>query len=258
MKLASFTILLTFAIPSLTYSPDFSQSDSLTPRRPVPQIISERTPAEEIVYRKSIIVSRSSNQSSKHKCRTRKQKRTKRCKAKKAQKSCQAKHENESANNVAKPKKFVGVAKTVSKTTSSSFESQALAAHNHARAAFGAKPLTWDSHLASLAQTWADDCVFQHGGANGAGQNIAAGQSNIKAVVDSFMAEQSSYVVGVASHFTQVVWKSTTKLGCAVKTCHLSIFGTNSSPAPFYVCNYSPAGNIEGNGGAYFRANVQV
>ena len=38
-------------------------------------------------------------------------------------------------------------------------------------------------------------------------------------------------------HFTQVVWKSTTKVGCGFSTC-----GDND----LLVCNYSPAGNFAG------------
>ena len=48
----------------------------------------------------------------------------------------------------------------------------------------------------------------------------------------------------VSSHFTQVVWKSTTELGCAVSTCG-HIF-PDQGPAVLYVCLYSPAGNVLG------------
>ena len=44
-------------------------------------------------------------------------------------------------------------------------------------------------------------------------------------------------------HFTQVVWKSTTGLGC----------GFNAG-CRMYVCNYSPPGNFLGQ----FDANVQA
>ncbi|KAH9982517.1 hypothetical protein BGW80DRAFT_1453395 [Lactifluus volemus] len=55
----------------------------------------------------------------------------------------------------------------------------------------------------------------------------------------------------VYSHFTQMVWKSTTQLGCAVQTCN-GIIG--SGPANYYVCEYNPPGNVEGE----FGDNVQV
>ena len=47
------------------------------------------------------------------------------------------------------------------------------------------------------------------------------------------------------SHFTQVVWKSTKTVGCAVQTCN-GIFDPTYGPAKYYVCEYSPAGNVLG------------
>lgn len=43
----------------------------------------------------------------------------------------------------------------------------------------------------------------------------------------------------VTGHFTQIVWKGTTDLGCASKFCS-NLGGT------FYVCDYSPPGNYYG------------
>jgi hypothetical protein len=40
-----------------------------------------------------------------------------------------------------------------------------------------------------------------------------------------------------AGHFTQLVWKDTTKMGCALNM--------RCSMAP-YVCQYAPAGNVMG------------
>ena len=47
------------------------------------------------------------------------------------------------------------------------------------------------------------------------------------------------------SHFTQVVWKGTTQVGCAVATCN-NIFPAKYGPAKYYVCEYYPQGNIIG------------
>merc|ERR1711953_1061347 len=52
-------------------------------------------------------------------------------------------------------------------------------------------------------------------------------------------------------HFTQVVWKASTKLGCALKVCS-TLRGAGWRNANFFVCEYSPPGNYRGQ----FRANV--
>jgi hypothetical protein len=46
------------------------------------------------------------------------------------------------------------------------------------------------------------------------------------------------------SHFTQMVWKSTTQVGCAYKV--------DCQKGAFFVCNYVPPGNFDGQ----FAANV--
>lgn len=65
------------------------------------------------------------------------------------------------------------VAATSTATASSALQSLSLKSHNAARSEYGAGALKWDADLVSLAQTWADGCVWAHGGANGAGQNLA-------------------------------------------------------------------------------------
>jgi len=135
-----------------------------------------------------------------------------------------------------------------------------LSAHNVVRAQHGANPLSWSDDLAAKAQQWANGCVFQHsGGSLGPyGENLAAGTGDYTSqdAVNDWVSEASQYDPNnpVASHFTQVVWKSTTQLGCAVATCS-GIFPESYGAAQYYVCEYDPAGNIEGDG--EFSANVQ-
>lgn len=55
---------------------------------------------------------------------------------------------------------------------------------------------------------------------------------------------------GDTGHFTQMVWKDTTAIGCAWKQCPGSV-GT------LVACEYAPHGNIVGNNNQYFRDNVK-
>ncbi|KDQ15190.1 hypothetical protein BOTBODRAFT_174041 [Botryobasidium botryosum FD-172 SS1] len=145
-----------------------------------------------------------------------------------------------------------------SSTTSQSDIDAYLTGHNTVRAQHGAEPLTWSDNLAEKAQQWSNGCVFQHsGGVLGAfGENLAAGTGSgytIASGIKSWTDEASTYSFGVPSHFTQVVWKGTTQVGCAFTMCS-GIFDASFGLARYIVCEYSPQGNIIGE----FAANVQV
>ncbi|KAF8185477.1 PR-1-like protein, partial [Mycena galopus ATCC 62051] len=128
-----------------------------------------------------------------------------------------------------------------------------LDAHNSVRELHGAVDLIWNNTLAAAAQQWANGCVAVH--SNGQlgpyGENLAAGAPvsslPIPAAVQLWANEASQYDPNnpVASHWTQMVWKATTQLGCAVQTC-LGIFPPGDPPAAFYVCEYFPQGNVIG------------
>jgi pathogenesis-related protein 1 len=134
-------------------------------------------------------------------------------------------------------------------------------AHNRARLAenAGLPQLTWDPALAAIAAAWGAKCqdtdqpigLIDHnpGRSNGypayVGENIYGGPDPIGAV-DLWMAEKSSYNLatnqcsGVCGHYTQIVWKATTKVGCAISRCP-SLRYSNS-----IICNYGPGGNAGG------------
>ncbi|THU94825.1 PR-1-like protein [Dendrothele bispora CBS 962.96] len=130
-----------------------------------------------------------------------------------------------------------------------------LSAHNSVRAQHGASPLSWSDEAAGKAQQWANNCVFEHsGGKLGAfGENLAAGTGGsygIAEAIKSWTDEVSSYDPNnpQPSHFTQVVWKASTQVGCAVQSCD-GIFDASFGKAKFFVCEYTPQGNVIGQFG---------
>ncbi|OSX67641.1 hypothetical protein POSPLADRAFT_1127431 [Postia placenta MAD-698-R-SB12] len=136
--------------------------------------------------------------------------------------------------------------------TSQSDIDQYLNDQNTVRAQHGASAFTWNNTLADAAQKWANGCVFQHsGGTLGPyGENLAAGTGSsygISAAITSWTSEVSQYNANdpVASHFTQVVWKASTEVGCAVQDCS-GIFPASFGLAQYYVCEYFPQGNVIG------------
>ncbi len=137
------------------------------------------------------------------------------------------------------------------------------AAHNAARAQVGDPPLTWDPALATIASNWVVQCIDSDG--NGlvdhdanrsvgyptyVGENIYAssGTATGPDAVAAWVAEASSYDYAtntcaagqICGHYTQVVWKATTKLGCAIHDC------TGLAYPSTIVCDYAPGGNDGG------------
>jgi len=70
--------------------------------------------------------------------------------------------------------------------------------------------------------------------------------------------EEGSYDASTesgAGHFTQMVWKGTTSIGCAIQTsCDLADYDPKFWPVQFFVCEYGPAGNVIG----HYAENVSV
>jgi len=134
-----------------------------------------------------------------------------------------------------------------------------LDAHNTLRAKHHAAPLTWSDTLASAAETWAKRCVFEHssGQLGEYGENLSAGSGafSIADAIKLWSDEESQYDPANPqySHYTQMVWKSTSETGCAVASCNLSNFPQEYWPVQFYVCEYNPPGNVIGE----FAQNVE-
>jgi len=125
-------------------------------------------------------------------------------------------------------------------------------AHNNWRAEVGVPPLVWSEDLENYAAEWAvkkglEDCNMEHRTDHLYGENLywSSGMDFYpKGAVDSWGSEIKDYhgeVVGqsngVVGHYTQVVWRTTTEVGCAAFKC---------GSALLVVCNYNPPGNYVG------------
>lgn len=127
-----------------------------------------------------------------------------------------------------------------------------LAAHNAARAKVGAPPLTWSDRLAASAQEWADHLIsaggFEHRPKPKYGENLfemRGAESTPAEVVERWVSEASNFDYksnkcrrgAVCGHYTQVVWRSTKEVGCAV---------ARRGSREVWVCDYDPPGNYVG------------
>jgi uncharacterized protein YkwD len=131
--------------------------------------------------------------------------------------------------------------------------------HNQVRASIPVPPLTWDPTLAASAAAYAAQCMFQHSGTKGVGENLAAyappGGQKANAPVDDWAGEAADYDYATNScapgkecgHYTQLVWKSSQRVGCAVQTCSQNTpFGAKFPDWDLWVCQYAPPGNFVG------------
>jgi pathogenesis-related protein 1 len=125
---------------------------------------------------------------------------------------------------------------------------------NAARADVGVCPLSWDDNVAAYAQSYAakrqGDCALMHSGGP-YGENIfwgsAGGDWSAADAVGSWLGEKQYYDHDTNScaegqmcgHYTQVVWRATTAVGCARVVC-------DNSAGVFIVCSYNPPGNVIG------------
>lgn len=122
--------------------------------------------------------------------------------------------------------------------------------HNAARATVGVQPLSWSSDLEDYARTYAESQVehclpltHSHGPH---GENLFWGSGKDWTPQDAVTAwtgeapdydyDSNSCVPGkMCGHYTQVVWKSTTHVGCAKVECN--------DGANYILCSYDPPGN---------------
>ncbi|CAI9278104.1 pathogenesis-related protein PRB1-3 [Lactuca sativa] len=130
-----------------------------------------------------------------------------------------------------------------------------LEAHNKARLRSGLPAFSYDQSLANFARkyasTRANDCALKH--SNGPyGENLFWGSADgaskwtPKDAVYAWIKEHNYYDKATNScmpgkkcgHYTQIMWRDTKKVGCALSYC--------KNKGTYVVCEYDPAGNVEG------------
>ena len=137
------------------------------------------------------------------------------------------------------------------------FAERLLIAHNIERERRGVPRLVWSTRLAAQAQVWAATLArsnrFEHAAdRSGAGENLwigTAGRYSPEAMIGGFVEEGRHFRPGrfpdVSStgnwldigHYTQLIWRETQELGCAV---------SHGGDSDILVCRYFPAGNMVG------------
>ncbi|KAF5096239.1 hypothetical protein D0Z00_002849 [Geotrichum galactomycetum] len=129
----------------------------------------------------------------------------------------------------------------------------AVSNHNRLRALHGVPDVTWNRDLAKFAQDYlaSAQCNFAHSGGP-YGENLAIGYPNTAASIQAWYDEIKDYDFSKnefssnTGHFTQVVWRDSTEIGCAEVDCGSGWGG------PYLVCEYYARGNVIG----WFEENV--
>jgi len=131
-----------------------------------------------------------------------------------------------------------------------------LDAHNKERASLGLAPLTWNAQLAEGAAQWAKHLAdtgerghSKPADRGNAGENIwvgTTGEFGYYEMIYGWLAEKPNFVDGpfpavtkagdwhATGHYSQMVWRNTTEIGCGLAT---------GGDWDILVCRYNPAGN---------------
>jgi uncharacterized protein YkwD len=163
---------------------------------------------------------------------------------------------------------------TPENTVDSIFIKTILSKHNYYRSIHHSPDLLIDRALNAKAQAWAEQIAssgeLAHSNQDqrsGSGENIYVSYTTENSIAPDTLANstmQNWYEKEVSQynydspgfskstgHFTQVVWKSSTKLGCGNATGTKTL-GNQTYNAFYVVCNYAPAGNVR----SQFPSNV--
>jgi len=134
------------------------------------------------------------------------------------------------------------------------FVSAILQLHNTYRTALELPPLVWSPDLAKDALAWAEHLADIDKGQHDRsivgkeGENLwwgTAGAFSYTDMVDKWGSEKEAFHYGVfpdcgkgmIGHYTQMVWKNTKTVGCAL---------ASNGKTDYLVCRYAPPGNVYG------------
>jgi hypothetical protein len=136
-------------------------------------------------------------------------------------------------------------------------QARLLAVHNRARSEVAVPPMHWDDRLARDAEQWARHLAqinaLVHWGSQGEpdnheGENLWMGSRGyfpVERMVGTWAEEKTRFLRARhweddfqnVGHYTQMVWRSSTRVGCAI---------ASNAQNDFLVCRYSPQGNYLG------------
>lgn len=141
----------------------------------------------------------------------------------------------------------------------SDIEARLLLAHNRERALLGIPPLRWDPALAASAASYgpaleAEGRLEHSPRANRPteSENLLKGPRGVytpEQMVGNWAEEKAQFKPGVfpyvsssdnwldVSHYTQMIWRGTTSVGCAIHS---------GEQSDYLICRYTPKGNRDG------------
>jgi hypothetical protein len=134
-----------------------------------------------------------------------------------------------------------------------------LVAHNQERVPLGIAPLSWDPELAASAASYGPALAaigrLEHSpraSRPGQRENLwmgTRGAFSPEQMVGNWTEEKRLFRPGIfpavsttgnwldVSHYTTMIWPTTTRVGCAIY---------RTIPYDYLICRYSPPGNIDG------------